>query len=201
MFYSLTGTLICNGSDFAVIDCSGVGFKCFTTFTTRRALPAIGQKATLYTLLNVREDALDLFGFSSVEEQGAFKMVIGVSGVGPRVALSILSEFTPQQFALCVVAGDSKTLTRASGVGSKLAQRIVLELKDKLTGKSGDAALMATGAGGAAITPASDDTSAGQAIDALTVLGFSRSEAAVAVAKADPGSSVEDIIRTALSQL
>ena len=116
----------------AVIDVGGVAFKCATSMTTLRALPGLREKATLYTHLNVREDALDLFGFATQTELNCFKLLTAISGVGPKVGIAILSELTPEDVALAAAAGDSKRFTKASGVGPKLAQRIVLELKDKV---------------------------------------------------------------------
>ncbi len=132
MFYSIKGTLTHMEPGFAVVECGGVGFKCFTTLSTQRAMPQLGERVKLYTLLNVREDALDLFGFATMMELNCFKMLTAVSGVGPKVGLAILSELSPEQVAMAAASGDSKSLTRANGVGAKLAQRIVLELKDKV---------------------------------------------------------------------
>lgn len=132
MFYSVSGILIHAEPAFAVVECGGVGFKCFTSMSTQRSLPQIGEKVKLFTYLSVREDALDLFGFCTMTELNCFKMLTSVSGVGAKVGVSILSELTPEQVAMAVAGGDSKTLSRASGVGPKLAQRIALELKDKV---------------------------------------------------------------------
>ena len=166
MFYRLRGTLIHSEPGMAAVECGGVGFKCFTSMNTLRALPQRGEEAVLYTHLNVREDALDLFGFATVSELNCFKMLTGVSGVGPKVALAILSELTPEQVALAVATGDSKSLTRASGVGTKLAQRIALELRDKVKNlqKSGSVSAPATGA-------ASASSNVAAAVNALAVLG------------------------------
>ena len=135
MFYSLTGKLIFKDEQSIAISCGGVGFKCQTTRSTLSALALKkDEEITVFTHLNVREDALDLFGFLTENELDAFKMLITVSGVGPKAALAILSELSSEQIAMCVSSSDYKTLTRASGVGPKLAQRIVLELKDKIKG-------------------------------------------------------------------
>ena len=133
MLYSLTGKLAHTEPGLAVIDVGGVAFKCFTSMGTLRALPRLGEKATLFTYLNVREDALDLFGFATQGELNCFKLLTAISGVGPKVGMAILSELTPEDVALAAAAGDAKRFTRVSGVGPKLAQRIVLELKDKVT--------------------------------------------------------------------
>ena len=132
MIDSLHGTLIHTEPGVAVVECGGVGFKCMVSQNTQRTLPPNGEKVKIFTLLNVREDALDLFGFASRNECGCFKMLTSVTGVGPKAALSILSELSPEQVAMAAASGDSKALTRASGVGPKLAQRIVLELRDKV---------------------------------------------------------------------
>ncbi|HEX3017980.1 MAG TPA: Holliday junction branch migration protein RuvA [Caproicibacter sp.] len=195
MFYSLKGTLIHTEPGIAVIECGGVGFKCFTSLSTQRALPQIGEETTVYTHLNVREDALDLFGFASISELNCFKMLTGVSGVGPKAALAILSELTPEQVALAVATGDSKTLTRASGVGPKLAQRIALELRDKVKNiKSSDGFTPAPG-------PVSASSNAGAAVNALTVLGYVPTDAAAIVAKFDSSLPVEELIRLSLKAM
>ncbi|NLA76825.1 MAG: Holliday junction branch migration protein RuvA, partial [Clostridiales bacterium] len=132
MFYSITGNIICSDETGVAVECSGVGFRCMTTFNTLRRLGPVGSKVTLYTYLNVREDALELFGFYELQELDCFKLLISVSGVGPKAALAILSELTPDRLALCIASGDVKSVTRAQGVGPKIAQRVVLELKDKI---------------------------------------------------------------------
>jgi Holliday junction DNA helicase RuvA len=160
-------------------------------------MPRIGETVTVYTHLNVREDALDLFGFSTKNELNCFKMLTGISGVGPKVGLAILSEMTPETVAMCAAAGDSKSFTRANGVGPKLAQRIVLELKDKVKkmGVSGGEMPLG-GASEAGVVSASKN--AEQAVQALCVLGYSQTEAAQAVAKLDASLSTEEMIRLAL---
>ncbi|MFQ8636956.1 MAG: Holliday junction branch migration protein RuvA [Acutalibacteraceae bacterium] len=196
MFYSLTGKLVHMEPSVAVIECGGVAFKCLTSMHTQRSLPRIGETATLYTHLNVREDALDLFGFSSKNELNCFKMLTGISGVGPKVALAILSELSPEGVAVAAASGDSKSFTRASGVGPKLGQRIVLELKDKvkkMAGTSGDLQLTPAEAGAI-----SASKNAEQAVQALIVLGYTQSEASQAVARLDSALATEELIRLAL---
>lgn len=193
MIYSLNGTVTHVEPGFAVIECGGVGFKCQTTDNTLRKLPKIGEKARLYTYLNVREDALDLFGFADEKELSCFKMLISVSGVGPKAALSILSEITPEKFALYVASGDSKALTKAPGIGNKTAQRIVLELKDKVSNEQ-----VALGINEA---PVSASGNIEEAVNALMVLGYTRTEASMAAAQADASLPVEEIIRKALKLL
>lgn len=197
MFYHFTGTLRHLEPGLAVVECGGVGFACMTTMNTQRQLPKIGEQTTLYAHLNVREDALDLFGFATQDEKNCFKMLTGVSGVGPKVGLAILSELTPEQVAMAVAAGDSKTLTRASGVGAKLAQRIVLELTDKVKKLS---------AGGGGFVPAaagvvSASSHAAEAVNALSVLGYTPSDAAAVVARFDSSLPVEELIRLSLREM
>jgi len=197
MFYSLKGTLTHTEPGFAVVECGGIGFKCFTTMNTLRALPPLGSETKLFTHLNVREDALDLFGFATQAELSCFKTLTNVSGVGPKVGLSILSELAPERLAIAVSAGDFKALTRASGVGPKLAQRIVLELRDKVAKLSVDApAGLPSGAG---IPSAAGHAS--EAIGALTVLGYSPSDAAVVVARLDSSLPTEELIRLSLKAM
>ena len=198
MFYSITGKIVYIDTQSVAIETGGVAFRCSTTLTTLKRIGEKASTATLYTYLNVREDALDLFGFADEQELECFKLLIGVSGVGPKAALAILSELTPDKLALCLATGDSKAITRAPGVGPKLAQRVVLELKDKL----------AKGLELSAVTPeieaagiAAAEGSAAEAVSALTMLGYSQSEAAAAVAKLDASLSVEDMIRQALKTL
>ena len=131
MFYYLSGTLTLVDGDIAVIDCGGVGYACRTTAYTLSRLRT-GQSAKLFTYCNIREDAFDIYGFSTREELHCFELLIGVTGVGPKAALAILSASTPERFALAIFSQDEKALTAAPGIGKKLAQRIILELKDKL---------------------------------------------------------------------
>ncbi len=194
MFYSLTGKLVHTEPGMAVIDVGGVAFKCFTSMTTLRGLPRLNEIATLYTHLNVREDALDLFGFLTMGELNCFKLLTGISGVGPKVGIAILSELTPEDVALAAAAGDSKRFTKANGVGPKLAQRIVLELKDKVKSLSASGLSMEdVQAGGP-----SASGNAAQAVEALVTLGYSPSDAAAAVGRLDSQLPPEELIRLAL---
>ena len=131
MFYYLKGRAAHLAPNLAVIDCGGVGYACRTTSYTLSGLQ-MGQEVTLYTHLNVREDAMELYGFGTEKERNCFQLLIGVSGVGPKAALSILSATTPEGLATAIITGDEKALTVAQGIGKKIAQRILLELKDKL---------------------------------------------------------------------
>lgn len=201
MFYSLTGALIHKEPSFAAVQCGGVAFKCYTTMNTQRALPAVGEKVTLYTYLNVKEDALDLFGFSTSAELNCFKMLTSVSGVGPKVGLSILSELSSEQIAISVAAGDYKTLTKASGVGPKLAQRIILELRDKVNGMAVEAGGSPFGKADGLGGIASASGNASEAVNALTVLGYTPADAASVVAKLDSALPVEELIRLSLKAM
>lgn len=198
MFYSLTGNIIYSDLNSVAVECSGVGFKCFTTMNTLRKIGGNGDKVTLYTHLNVREDALDLFGFADTYELDFFKLLISVSGVGPKAALAILSELDPDKLALCIASGDSKAITKAQGVGPKLAQRVVLELKDKVKGIAHED----NGVYDLAAAEAATSSAAGsEAVSALMVLGYTQSEAATAVGKLDQSLSVEEMIKQALKLL
>ena len=196
MIYSVNGTVIHIESGFAVVECAGIGYKVQTTLTTQRELK-IGSTATLFTHMNVREDAVELFGFYSKGELSTFKLLISISGVGPKVALAILSELSSEQIALSVSASDYKTLTRASGVGSKLAQRIVLELKDKIKG-------MSTEGVDGVITKGSviaDTGNIPQAVAALAVLGYSAADVTPVLSQLDPSLTVEQLISATLKRM
>lgn len=195
MYAFIRGYLAEKDQNSAVIDAGGVGYLLSISYSTYAALPELGEEVKLYSHLSVREDAMELFGFADREELSVFKMLITVSGVGPKAALAILSELSPGRFALAVSAGDVKALTKAAGVGPKLAQRIVLELKDKIA-KSG--AEIPTG--GADFLEAPAGSNAEEAAKALVVLGYSANEARAAVAKCQ-GDTVEELIRLALKQL
>ncbi len=201
MIYSISGNLVVSqpvDAYFIVaVECNGIAYEMKTTFTTASQCPKIGESVTLYTYLHVREDALELFGFYDQEELRCFKMLISVSGVGPKAALSILSNVTPSQFALCVASGDSKSLTKSKGIGGKTAQRIVLELKDKISKEQLSSSVVA----GKEIELPTNAGNAAEAISALVVLGYSKSEAAQALAGIDPSTSVEDMIRVGLKAL
>ena len=193
MIHSLTGKVIEKSLDEVVISCGGVGFLVSVPQTAQGAIAPIGEETTLYTYLNVKEDALDLYGFATKEEQRAFKILTTVSGVGQKAGLAILSALTPDRVALAVSSGDYKAFTAAQGVGPKLAQRIVLELKGKITD---------TTLGGVTIEDISAAASAtgnvSQAISALVALGYTQSQAATAVAKLDTNADVQTLIKQAL---
>lgn len=196
MIYSVKGTLVHIESGFAVVECSGIGYKVNTTTTTQRQLK-LNETVMLYTYMNVREDAVELFGFYSKSELSTFKLLISISGVGPKVALAILSELSSEAVAMSVSAGDYKTLTRASGVGPKLAQRIVLELKDKIKGFSTDAADGVVQKG----SVIADTGNISKAVAALAVLGYSAADVTPVLSKLDPSLTVEQMIAATLRQM
>lgn len=199
MFYSLTGKLIFRDEQTVVISCGGVGFRCLTTRNTSAVLANIDGEVTVFTYLNVREDALDLFGFVTKEELDAFKLLISVSGVGPKAGLAILSELTPDAFAIAVSSGDAKAITAANGVGPKLAQRVIMELKDKITGVS--FVSEESGLTASALKAVNAKSNTSEAIAALTALGYSQSEASMAVSKLSSELSVEELIKGALKNM
>ena len=199
MFYYLDGTVAEILPGLAVIDCGGVGDACMTTNNTLAHLKK-GQKGKLYTFLNVAENAFGLYGFGSQSELNSFKMLIGVSGVGPKAALAILSACTPETLAMAVVTGDEKALTAAQGVGKKIAQRIILELKDKLA-KETAAGLDFSGGKGAVAAPLFSNK-ASEAAAALAVLGYSSQEVAVAMKGVDVENlPLEEIVRQSLKKM
>lgn len=195
MIYCLEGKILKKTLDTAVISCGGVGYLVQLPATVAGQLPAPGAQATLYTYMNITENDISLFGFSTEEQRSCFEMLIGVSGVGPKAGLAILSVLTPDKVALSVSAGDHKAFTAASGVGPKLAQRIVLELKDKV-GKG-----LAVGQGFGPADSGAPAPGTAQAVAALVSLGYTQSEAAGAVARIDDTLPVEEIIKIALRQM
>ena len=196
MIYSVKGTLVHIESGFVVVECNGIGFRVNTTLTTQRNVK-LNSVVTLYTHMSVREDAMELYGFYSKAELSTFKMLISISGVGPKVALAILSELSSEQIALSVSASDYKTLTRASGVGPKLAQRIVLELKDKIKGISVDTADGVVSKG----SVIADTGNIPKAVQALAVLGYSAADVTPVLSKLDPSMTVEQLIAATLRQM
>ena len=191
MYYYIKGTLVQKSDNYIVVDANGVGYMIYTSLNSMQNAGEVGKKITIYTYLHVREDVMDLFGFTTIEEKNMFMHLISVSGVGPKAALSILSVTTPAKFALAVITNDVKTITKASGVGPKMAQRVILELKDTdeleidLEDESDDIL--------------SDNRS--EAISALVVLGYSSNDAQKAVKGIDGTLSVEEIIKKALAGL
>lgn len=197
MIYSVTGNVVDFDTSTVCVDVNGVAFRCMTTLTTSQKCASTGMKVTLYTYLNVREDAMELFGFYDKTEMDCFKMLITVNGVGPKMGLAVLSELTPDKVALSIAAGDYKALTKANGVGPKLAQRICMELKDKVGKAFGSAESVDL----SAVSSTLEHSNTAEAVAALEMLGYSQSEASVAVSKIDSSLSVEEIIKQALKML
>ena len=199
MFYFIRGLVALSEPGLVVIDANGVGYGIMTSLNSS-SMAETGKEATFYTYLHVREDIFDLYGFITQEELACFKQLISISGVGPKAALSILGVTTPASLATAVVQGNEKALSAAPGVGKKLAQRIILELKDKMSKLGIDPQTGTDVAAGALYdisSPAAKD-----AADALTVLGYGRQEVSAALRGIDTeGMSVEDIIKAALKRL
>ena len=196
MISSLRGKLIYSDNQYAVVECGGVGFKFSASLPTLAKLGNTGSQVFVHTYMSVREDALDLYGFATVDELDAFKLVTSVNGLGSKMAIALLSEFTPDQISFFIVSGDAKSLTRASGIGPKLAQRMVLELKDKIqkgaiTLSDDNILVQATG----------KTESSAEAIAALVALGFSQSEASASVSKLDQTLSTDELIKGGLKNL
>ena len=193
MIYSVRGKLIHTENSAAVVECGGVGYLCQTTMNTLKTLK-LNSEVTLYTYLNVREDAVDLFGFATQSELATFKTLISVSGVGPKAGLSVLSELTAEQVAMAIATDDIKTITRAQGIGKKIAQRIILELKDKLAKseqtQSGNVQMSQTAGGNVP-----------KAIEALGVLGYTPADVSPVLANFDTGLPVEQLIAMTLKQM
>lgn len=195
MFYYLNGTVTVLEENMAVIDCGGVGYACNTTAYTLSQLQ-LGKQQKLFTYCNVREDAFDIFGFSTKEELNCFNRLLSVSGVGPKAALAILSSITPDQLTLAIMTGDEKTLTMAQGVGKKMAQRIILELKDKM------GAFSASSAPVLSAVPVHIGSKTAEATAALASLGYSNSEIGLALKNLDmENMALEDIVRAALRSM
>lgn len=196
MIYNVRGTLTYTDINYAVVECGGVGFKCFVSMTTLKELPPLGKETNLYTYLTVREDAMDLFGFATQQELDAFKLLITVSGVGPKAAMAVLSVLPPDRLSIAVSSGDVKSIQSAQGVGKKTAERIVLELKDKMLGiaPSNAAAVQS-------IQAVASNSDAQEAVEVLVSLGFNQSDAATVVGAMDKDLSVDDMIRKGLKQL
>lgn len=196
MFYYLKGTLQFLFPDSAVIDVGGAGYKLTVSKNTFAYLsPLYGKTAMLFTHMAVREDAVELYGFGTEDELSAFKHLITVSGVGPKAAISVLSTFTADGLASVIASGDAKTLSRTPGVGLKTAQKIILELKDKISGEI----VSASPAESSFVSAASGGGS--DAVDTLAVLGYTRAEAVAALKGIDPTLPLETIIGEALKKL
>lgn len=199
MFHHIEGVVSELEPYRAVLDCGGIGFELTVTLNTLGRLK-LGERAKLYVSEAVREDSFDLYGFWSKSERRCYELLIGVSGVGPKAAISILSSGTPESLAMAIVSGDEKALTVAQGIGKKIAQRVILELKDKMAGETEGLALPRAPAAGGAAAPA--DKRLADATAALAVLGYTPSEIAAALRGADPaGMDTESLVKYALRAL
>lgn len=198
MYYYIKGELAAKGSNYVVVDAAGVGYMIYTPAGNIEKAGAVGSEIIMYTYLNVREDIMELYGFITPEEKEMFLRLISVSGVGPKAALAILTVSTPQQLAAAIIKGDTRLITKAQGVGPKAAQRIILELKDKID--ANDLGIDQDGAElpeqGELITDAK-----AEAMSALIALGYSSSEARSALSRLDSGLSTEELIKQALVRL
>lgn len=198
MIYSVKGILTYVEPSFVVVECGGVGMKCFASTSTITQLSSVGTEVTLLTYMSVKEDAIDLYGFLSQNELDAFKLLISVNGVGPKAAMSVLSALTTDKLSLAVSCGDVKSIQAAQGIGKKTAERIVLELKDKMAGVAG--AAQGTVAVNAVQANAPGSATA-EAVEVLVSLGFNQTDASVAVGSMQPGLSVDEMIRKGLKLL
>lgn len=198
MFYSLTGKIVYSDITSVAIECSGIAFSVTASVNTLKKLGNVGDTATVYTYLAVREDGVELFGFYDNEELQYFKMLISVSGVGPKAAIAILSALTTEMLALSITAGDIKSITRAQGVGPKIAQRIVIELKDKVSKMVPSKVKSENLVQPSFVVTGSD---ADEAISALMALGYTNAEASRSVASLDSSLGVEELIKQALRNL
>lgn len=198
MIYSITGLLRQVAPTYCVIEACGVGYQCSASTYTLSSLPGRGQEVTLLTHLWVKEDGMELFGFSTEQEKHCFRLLIGVSGVGPRVALAILSDAAPDRLMLSIAAGDAKALTRAQGVGAKLAQRIILELRDKVTDEDIGSSFGEEQGTIAALGESTKNTAKSEAISALVALGYGQTDAAAVIAPMEDSLAVDELIRRAL---
>ena len=197
MIYSLTGRLTVKELGFIVVECGGVGYGCRTSYNTAAQLGDIGSEVKVYTHLYVREDVVELFGFVTMQELSCFRLLISVSGIGPKAATSILSDMTPEKFAFTVASGDSKAFTKTKGIGAKTAQRVVLELKDKISSESIGGSISKDAADFAAM-PQGASSAVSEALEALMVLGYTQGEAAPILGKLDPSLSTQDMIKETL---
>ncbi len=197
MLYSLRGNLVNIEENFIVVECGGVGYKCFTTVNTQRELSdKINNTIMIYTYMSVREDAIDLFGFSSISEMKCFKLLTSVSGVGSKAGLSILSEYSTEQIAMFISSNNSKALTKAAGIGNKIAQRIVLELRDKFKMTENIKNDLSIDIG-----VISSSKNVEEAVKALGVLGYEQSDIMPIITKFDSSLSVEELIRLTLKSM
>ena len=198
MIYSLRGRLALKELGFVVVECGGVGYGCRTSYNTVSQFGETGSEVTVYTHLYVREDAVELFGFATLQELSCFRLLISVTGVGPKAATAILSDMTPERFALTVASGDSKSFTRTKGIGAKTAQRIVLELKDKMSAEAIGGSVAVDAASFAAAPSGAVPSAVTEALEALMVLGYTQGEVAPILGKLDQSLSTQDMIKETL---
>ena len=196
MIASLRGTLLFSEPTLAVVECGGIGFKCFITRNTYAKLPAVNNEVFLHTYMVVREDAMDLYGFFDQEELATFKLITSVNGVGAKIGLSLLSDLSASKITLSIASGDAKALTQASGVGIKLAQRIILELKEKVGSIE-----ISNKEEISAIKTSNDNSSSSEAVEALVALGYTKGEASLTVARLDSTLPTEELIKQSLKAL
>jgi len=196
MIASLRGTLLYSEPSLAIVECGGVGYKCFITRNTFSKLPAVNSEVFLHTHMVVREDAMDLYGFIDQEELTTYKLITSVNGVGAKIGLSLLSDLSPSKITLSIASGDAKALTQASGVGIKLAQRIVLELKEKVGSID-----VSTSGEISAVKSVVDNSSSSEAVEALVALGYTKGEASLTVARLDSSLPTDELIKQALKAL
>ena len=196
MFYYLNGEITVKEQSFICTDISGVGYLVHSSFNTISKLE-LHKKHKLYTYTHIREDMFDIYGFIDMEELSFFKHLISISGVGPKAALSILSIASPESLALAIITGDEKLITRAQGIGKKIAQRIVLELKDKISKEK----ISVLSSKDIEIFSSTDTSSVSEAISALMVLGYTQAEATISLKGVDPTLSSEDVIKQGLKNL
>lgn len=198
MIAHINGILTDKGADSAVIEAGGVGFEMGISAQTLGALPKTGENVKLYTYMSVREDAMELFGFATKEEKRMFMRLIGVSGIGPRTALGVLSALSVHDLTIALVTGDVKALSSAPGIGKKTAQRLALELKDKVE----DSELTSSGAPAAVNFVPASRSAESDAIEALMQLGYPSSEAAKAVSRvAGQADTADGLLRLALKNI
>lgn len=200
MYYYLKGELEYREGNICVIDCGGVGYKLTVSMNTANAmLSKIGKQVKLYTHLAVREDGIELFGFGSCEERECFHKLIGVSGIGPKVALSILSTHTPDKLAFAIASEDVALIAKTPGIGKKTASRIILELKDKLTMETSEDTYSNQSISAPVLS--SKNTNLSEAMEALMVLGYDKATISGALKGIDPSMDPAMIIKTALKKL
>lgn len=199
MFAYIKGKLTYKHNEYIVVEANGIGYKIYTALSTIEAVGPVGSEATVHTHLYVREDIMNLYGFATTEELGMFELLISVSGVGPKAAISVISSVSPSKFGLAVITDDIKTLTRAQGIGSKMAQRIILELKDKI--KKEQLGAIAGGKEEKAVA-GRENSRVSEAVSALMVLGYTPLEASKAVSAVySDDLDLEAVIKMALKGL